>query len=97
MSKASIRQPGFQPGPVSPFGTRLTGRRAIAAYYLEDPSPQGVRRVSALMGEVRAENRIPHGHDGDGQPFSYTGWLDDYARNRAKYLPSDEGETENAA
>jgi hypothetical protein len=74
--------------PNSPFGAKLRGRRAIALYHLQDDSPQAIRRISALMGEVRPENRIPHGIDGDGQPFSYTGWLDDYQRARAKYLVS---------
>jgi hypothetical protein len=72
--------------PISPFGTKLRGRREIAAYYLQDTSPQAIRRISALIGEVREPNRIPHGIDGDGQPFSYTKWLDDFQLSRAKHL-----------
>jgi hypothetical protein len=72
--------------PISPFGTKLRGRREIAAYYLQDTSPQAIRRISALLGEVREENRIPHGTDGDGQPFSFSKWLDDFQLARAKHL-----------
>jgi hypothetical protein len=69
--------------PVSPFGTKLRGRGEIAAYHLGADTPQ-TRRISALMSEVRPENRIPYGYDGDGQPFSFTGWLDEYAVSRRK-------------
>jgi hypothetical protein len=72
--------------PKSPFGRLLRGRRAIASYYLQDDSQQAVRRISALLGEVREENRLPHFIDGDGQPSTYTGWLDDFVRTRAKHL-----------
>jgi hypothetical protein len=78
--------------PPSPFGRKLRGRREIAAYHLQDDSPQAIRRISALISEVREENRIPHIIEGDGKPTSYTGWLDDFQRSRAKYLPSAAGE-----
>jgi hypothetical protein len=73
--------------PQSPFGAKLNGRRAIAAYHLQDDSKRALRRITALMHEVRKENRIPYFIDGDGQPASYTKWLDDFVRARAKYLP----------
>jgi hypothetical protein len=76
--------------PKSPFGRLLRGRRAIAGYYLQDDSPQAVRRISALLGEVRKENRLPHFIDGDGQPSTYTVWLDDFVRTRAKHLVAEE-------
>jgi hypothetical protein len=72
--------------PENPFGHKLRGRRAIAAYYLQDESPRAQRRISALLGEVRAENRLPHFVDGDGQPTSFTKWLDDFQLTRAKHL-----------
>jgi hypothetical protein len=73
--------------PQSPFGRKLRGRREIAVYYLQDDSERAVRRVSALLGEVREENRIPYFIDGDGEPASYTGWLDDFQLARAQNLP----------
>jgi hypothetical protein len=73
--------------PSSPFGTKLIGRGQIARYHLGADNARNRRRITALMGEVRPANRIPHGRDGDGQPFSYTGWLDSYALKRAKNLP----------
>jgi hypothetical protein len=72
--------------PPSPFGIKLIGRARIALYHLGRDDQRACRRISALMSEVRPENRIPHGHDGDGQPFSYTSWLDAYALKQAKNL-----------
>lgn len=96
MSKVPTSQPTFQVPP-SPYGTKLAGRKAIAAYWLGDPTSKGERRISALMAEVRPENRIPHGIDGDGQPYSYTRWLDEHARSRAKYLPPSVSEKDGTA
>jgi len=70
--------------PSSPFGMKLRGRGQIAAYHLGEDTERNRRRITALMGEVRPENRIPHGRDGDGQPFSFTGWLDAYVLKRCK-------------
>ena len=70
--------------PPSPFGHKLIGRGAIALYFLGQDTPQTRRRVSALMSEVRPENRIPYGYDGDGQPFSFTAWLDEYSLKRLR-------------
>jgi hypothetical protein len=72
--------------PPSPFGVKLTGRGKMAEYHLGEDNERNRRRITALMTEVREENRIPHGRDGDGQPFSYTGWLDAYTLKRAKHL-----------
>jgi hypothetical protein len=72
--------------PSSPFGVKLTGRGQIAAYHLGSDTERNRRRITALMTEVREENRIPHGRDGDGVPFSFTGWLDNYSLRRAKHL-----------
>ena len=74
--------------PESPFGRKLRGRREIAAYYLQDTSRPAIRRIAALIGEVRQHNRIPHFIDGDGQICSYTKWIDDFIRSRAKHLPA---------
>jgi hypothetical protein len=68
----------------SPFGKKLTGRGAIAAYHYGQDTPQNRRRISALMREVREENRIPYGIDGDGRPFTYTRWLDEYDLSRCQ-------------
>jgi hypothetical protein len=72
--------------PTSPFGTKLRGKAALADYYLQDRSPQAVRRIGALCNEVREENRIPHFIDGDGEVCSYTKWLDAFQLARAKHL-----------
>jgi hypothetical protein len=72
--------------PTSPFGVKLIGRGQIAEYHLGVDNERNRRRITALMTEVREENRIPHGRDGDGQPFSYTKWLDHYALARARHV-----------
>ena len=75
--------------PKSPFGRFLRGRRAIALYHLQDDSPQAVRRIAALLSEVREENRLPHFTDGDGHPCSFSGWIDEFVLSRARHLPAD--------
>jgi hypothetical protein len=82
--------------PASPFGTKLSGRGAIAAYWLGEDTPPNRRRVSALMNEVREENRIPYGIDGDGVPFSYSGWIDQYALSRCRNRPRTAAEAVSA-
>jgi hypothetical protein len=57
----------------------LTGRGAIAAYWLGADTPKNRRRVTGLLHEVKPENRLPHGIDGDGTPFTYSHWLDQHA------------------
>jgi len=65
---------------VSPYGVKLTGRGAIARYWLGADTPRNRRRVTGLLHEVKPENRLPHGMEGDGRtPFTYTGWLDQHA------------------
>ena len=69
--------------PVSPFGVKLTGRSALARYWFGSDSAENRRRITGLVHEVRPENRLPHGMEGDGRtPFSYTGWLDEFALSR---------------
>lgn len=67
--------------PPHPFGTRLTGRGAIALYHLGVDTPEARRRVTSLFREVPEGDRIPYFKDG-GQPCSWTSWLDEYARKR---------------
>lgn len=71
--------------PPSPFGVKLIGRRQMAKYYLGRDDERACRRITALCSEVAPASRIPHGRSG-GQPFSYTGWLDDFDRKQAKHL-----------
>jgi hypothetical protein len=75
--------------PKSPYGVFLRGRKAIARYHLQDDSPQAIRRVAALLSEVREENRLPSFRDGDGRVCSFSHWIDGYVRERAKHLPTE--------
>ena len=70
--------------------------REIARYYLQDDSDKATRRIAALLGEVRPENRLPHFVDGDGQIVSYTKWLDDSVLARAKHLSTAGKELDEA-
>jgi hypothetical protein len=72
--------------PTSPFGTLLPGLAAMALYFLGSATKKDIRRISALTSEVREENRLPFFISGDGQPSSYTGWIDNYVLSRARHL-----------
>jgi hypothetical protein len=61
----------------------------MAAYWLGEDNARNRRRITALMHEVAEGRRIPCGVDGNGTPFSYTGWLDRHALARAQHLPAD--------
>jgi hypothetical protein len=63
----------------------LRGRGEIAAFYLGSDTSKTRRRITALMREVRPENRIPFYLDG-GVPCSCKSWLEQRARDRAHNL-----------
>jgi hypothetical protein len=65
----------------SRLGRKLNGLGPMASFWLGADTPKTRRRMSALLHEVAEEDRLPFFRDG-GQPCSYEGWLEEYARRR---------------
>jgi hypothetical protein len=74
---------------------RLSGRAAIAEYYIGNSSPEALRRVTALLNEVKIEDRIPHYREA-GKPTSFKSWIKQWTLERRERVLAKAREAEAA-